>query len=81
MSNVEKFTYLKLCLKEETGRKIIRFNVTNENYELAIKTLGKNYNNTSIMKDALYSKLRKLPSVNDSVVSIQKQADNLDRIC
>ena len=49
LSNVEKFTYLKIYLEKEAARTIQGFSLTNENYCEAIKLLKERFGNKQLI--------------------------------
>ncbi|MCP4491485.1 MAG: DUF1759 domain-containing protein [Gammaproteobacteria bacterium] len=82
ISQVQKLTYLRGFLKGRALQAIEGLPITNENYNVAKNLLVKRFGDDGVVKEALYSQLRRLPPVTRlRALEIRICADELERIC
>lgn len=64
LSNIQKFIYLKSSLKGEPIKLIENLPLTNDNFEIALTTLKKRYNNKLFVINAHLKTLLEFPSIS-----------------
>lgn len=80
LSNVEKFYYLKSCLKGEAAGIIHSIEVTDLNYETAFKLVCERYENKKFIIQSRVKNLFELPLVGKNTLSdLRNLADNIQR--
>lgn len=80
LSNVEKFYYLKSCLKGEAAGIIHSIEVTDLNYETAFKLVCERYENKKFIIQSHVKNLFELPLVGKNTLSdLRNLADNIQR--
>ena len=77
---IQKFIYLRNCLKGKAFKEIEGYHLIEDNYQLAIKHLKERFGDDNSIILSLYSELRKLPSAGKTVPSIRQTFIELDRI-
>lgn len=81
LPDVEKFHYLKGCLVGEARSLIDPLAITNDNYQIAWKTLMKRYNDSKLLKRRQVQGLFKLPSLaKESAPELQLLLEGFERI-
>ena len=77
MTNVEKFSYLKLSLKGDTAAQIVSsLLVTDANYDIAKRKLEERYNNKSSIVKAHLAAIYTLPAIKrESNVELRKRLE------
>lgn len=79
LRNVEKFHYLKSCLKADAARAIESFSLTGDNYNLAWAALEKRFNNTRLIVQEHVCAILNLQAINKSNhSSLQELLDKLN---
>ena len=75
---IQKFIYLRNCLKGKAFKEIEGYHLIEDNYQLAIKHLKERFGDDNSIILSLYSELRKLPSAGKTVPSIRQTFIELD---
>ncbi len=81
IQSVQKLTYLRSLLKGEALRAIEGLAVNNANYDAAIDILQKRFGSKDLIKNMLYSNLRKLRPVRTfNIPELRTLIDTMDKI-
>ena len=80
LADVEKFSYLKVCLKGKAAAAIEGYAVTNDNYKDALAVLKRRFGNKDIIIETLYSKLRGIHVSSARVQDLQNGVDAMEKI-
>ena len=80
LTNVQKLTYLKGCVKGEAALLISHLPLTNDSYEYAIETLENTYSRSVLNKLTLLGKFNNLSLDNCKVDSLMKYRANFENL-
>ncbi|XP_057305140.1 uncharacterized protein LOC130642082 [Hydractinia symbiolongicarpus] len=79
LQDVDKFKYLKCHLSGPASDLIAGIDITNTNYDIAIKLLEKRYSRNHVMREAHYSKLITLQSPTYKTTSLRAFHDEAEK--
>ena len=79
LQEVDKFNYLKVQLEGEARDVIAGLDITNANYDIAVKMLKERYGKKHLMIDAHYSQLRDLPPSSSHYSKLRAMMDSVEK--
>ena len=79
LQHVNKFNYLKAELIGNAQTVISGLELTNNNYEVAVKLLQERYGNKQLMLDAHHNKLMELPVATNTTTKLRATFDTIEK--
>lgn len=81
LNNIQKFYYLKSCLKKDAEAVILALKVTNDHYPIAWNLLKERFQNDKLIINSHVQELFDLPSITkESFSMLRKMLDDIKRI-
>ena len=80
LPSVTKFTYLKGILRGQAAAAISGIAVTEENYDIALRTLRDKYGRKDVIVESLYASFQKIPIASNEFADVQHTYDAIERI-
>ena len=77
---VTKFTYLKGILRGQEAAAISGIAVTEENYDIALRTLQDKYGRKDVIVESLYASFQKIPTATNEFADVQYTYDAIERL-
>ena len=79
LQSIDKFNYLRAQLESDALKSIAGLELTNVNYEVAVKLLRERYGNRQLMVDSHYTRLMDMQQAINKIQSLRSTYDTIEQ--